>query len=590
MKDRYLNTKFLLNQSRNPFPASLLQELPSLAALQREGERVPLALRSSPLRQFWVIPLGSVEFQIMRLKRIIELHVGEQRMMGQMEDTPLLLIALTLEEIEAQIAMGTRSSGPSMRRGMMAPTGKRKYRRFSRFGHTYSARHLYAVWSHLPITIKAHKRGIRTNSTNLQRRDDRRALMKEAKEFVILHDLPVPTTDQEWKQLYREMGSFFAAKVFINRTPQVVLDLPVADIHDSKAHMRLRAVCDERITLPLNAFRHFPEIYSSLSNSLGQEAMVEIKMAWRCNTEQWWTARLKPEYAAPIYRKLGYSESYVQGLGLGDMDTSAAFGAERILMDPGSEQERALPPVTPDNVSSVASDDYKRKAGDKAALGQNGIVDKKKGETRGGYVCRRCRGFWRGAKGASSSTEERLFNSSSSWMSEAWVKDRIEFYKRVEPTTAPPDRSLRVNPSLSSRLRFSKTNLMGHVSDMIWSVVLSNPERDGFKKIHERDRSIPSPPGLSPLFEQGTWRGNPCQVLMALKGVFPSLQVTFAFLWRCSLPGAFGPEGDTYPAQAFGHISGLFFGKGNAHRRWGDSQVPLALPVPPLFPKRGGLG
>ena len=39
LKDRYLNTKFLLGQSRNPFP---LKELPSIAVLQREGERVAL--------------------------------------------------------------------------------------------------------------------------------------------------------------------------------------------------------------------------------------------------------------------------------------------------------------------------------------------------------------------------------------------------------------------------------------------------------------------------------------------------------------------------------------------------------------------
>ena len=66
-----------------------------------------------------------------------------------------------------------------------------------------------------------------------------------------------------------EMGSFFAAKVFINRTLQVVMDLPVADIHDSKDHLRFRAVCDERITLPLKVLRHFPEIYNTLSTSLG---------------------------------------------------------------------------------------------------------------------------------------------------------------------------------------------------------------------------------------------------------------------------------------------------------------------------------
>ena len=65
LKERYLNTKFLLNQSRSPFPASLLQELPTLAAQHREVERVtreqgrgmpstPLALRSKPLKRSWV--------------------------------------------------------------------------------------------------------------------------------------------------------------------------------------------------------------------------------------------------------------------------------------------------------------------------------------------------------------------------------------------------------------------------------------------------------------------------------------------------------------------------------------------------------
>ncbi|CAE7412904.1 ppsC [Symbiodinium sp. CCMP2592] len=371
LKERYLNTKFLLNQSRNPFPASLLQELPTLAALQREGERVARDSGeglSGPEEQspeaVLGVPVGSVEFQMLRLKRI------------------------------------------------------------------------------------------------------------------------------------SEIGSFFAAKVFINRTPQVVLDLPVSDIHDSKQHMRLRAVCDERITLPLRAFRDFPEIYNSLSNSLGQESVVEVKMAWRCNTVQWWTARLKPEYAGPIYRKLGYSESHIRGLNLGERDTSAAFGAERIPLDPGSEQERSLPAITPDNVTSVASDDYKKKnVGDKTAhvfwakmecglvlssVSPWEIVDKKKGETRGGYV-------WKSAQ------LQLILDEPPQHLYESWIKDRIELYKRVEPTAAPRDRSLRVNPSLSSRLRFSKTNLMGQVSDMIWSVVLSNPERDGLKKIHELAASLVRP-------------------------------------------------------------------------------------------------
>ncbi|CAE7269691.1 mpaC, partial [Symbiodinium microadriaticum] len=430
LKDRYLNTKFLLGQGRSPFPASLLQELPCLAAQQREVERVAreegrgmsstgaFGPEEQTPEAVLGVPAGSVEFQI----------------------TPPL--KHTVGPFHAKDDDGTFHWRKEVQTWDLVSL-------FSSFGHSYTARHLYAVWSHLPITLGPRKRGAENKAANNQRRDDSR-------------------------------------KRSSSTGPQVVLDLPVADIHDSKNHLRFRAVCDERITLPLKVFRDFPEIYNTLSTSLGQEAVVEVKMAWRCNTEQWWTARLKPEYAGPIYRKLGYSESYIQGLGLGNRDTSAAFGAERIILNPSApEQELALPPITPENVSSVASHNYKRNtAGDKMAhvfwarmecglvlssVSPWEIVDKKKGETRGGYVCRHCRGFWRGGKGSS-----RFLMISGN--TKAWVKDRIEFYKR-EPMAAPRDRSLRVNPNLSSRLRFSKTNLMGHVSDLIWSVVLSNPEK-----------------------------------------------------------------------------------------------------------------
>ncbi|CAE6958922.1 cpt [Symbiodinium sp. CCMP2592] len=398
--------------------------------------QTPLALRSSLLKLFCVA-VGSVEFQILRLKRIIELHMGEQRMIGGKwkkmrgpldapswakplpEAEKLMLemrthpssfrqpffepIALTMEEIEAQVAMGTR---PALSDIMGPFHAKGEDGTHADVG---SGKPLLLLWPHL------HS--------------------QEAKNFIMLNDLPPPTTDLEWKQLYREMGSFFAAKVFISRTPQVVLDLPVADIHDSREHLRLRAVCDERITLPLKAFRDFPEVYNSLSTSLGQEAVVEVKMAWRCNTEQRWTARLKPEYAGPIYRKLGHAESYIQGLGLGDLDTAAAFGAERIPLHHGSDQEHALPPITPDNVSSVASDDYKKKnAGDKTA-----------------HV------FWA----------------------------RMECASRFLLITGEHRGKAAQIQLILDELRFSKTNLMGHVSDLIWSVVLCNPEKDGVKKIHE---------------------------------------------------------------------------------------------------------
>ena len=272
LKERYLNTKFLLNQSRNPFPASLLQELPTLAAQHREVERVtreqgrgmPSTGAFGPEEQtseaILGVPAGTVEFQILRLKRLDHraAHGGAAHDWGQVEaragppgrtrlgkaaprggeadagdeDPPAHLQERLLranKEIDAQAAMGDRPRivGPFHAKDDDEGYHSRKEVQtwdlvslFSTFGHSYTARHLYAVWSQLPITLAAHKRGAKNATTNNQRRDDFRQMQKEAKDFVVLHEFAVPTSDLEWKQLYREMGSFFAAKVFLIVAPR----------------------------------------------------------------------------------------------------------------------------------------------------------------------------------------------------------------------------------------------------------------------------------------------------------------------------------------------------------------------------------
>ena len=71
---------------------------------------------------------------------------------------------------------------------------------------------------------------------------------------------------------------------------------------------------------------------------------------------------------------------------------------------------------------------------------------------------------------------ERLYNR--------WVKDRIEFYKRLEPTAPLRDVPLKVDPNPVHRLRFSISNGLGNVSDAIWNIVLANPEKAGLEGIH----------------------------------------------------------------------------------------------------------
>ena len=70
---------------------------------------------------------------------------------------------------------------------------------------------------------------------------------------------------------------------------------------------------------------------------------------------------------------------------------------------------------------------------------------------------------------------EKLYNE--------WVKSRLEFYKRIEPTAAPRDIALQVDPDLTNRLLFSCQNNMGLVSAAIWQILLQNPELAALQKI-----------------------------------------------------------------------------------------------------------
>ena len=78
-----------------------------------------------------------------------------------------------------------------------------------------------------------------------------------------------------------------------------------------------------------------------------------------------------------------------------------------------------------------------------------------------------------------------------------WIKERMEFYKRVEPCAAPRDERLELVGKMNHRLRFSTSNNVGAVSDAIWQVILSNEEMKGIRAIQQvarRSRQRPEGP------------------------------------------------------------------------------------------------
>ena len=72
-------------------------------------------------------------------------------------------------------------------------------------------------------------------------------------------------------------------------------------------------------------------------------------------------------------------------------------------------------------------------------------------------------------------TPEGLYNR--------WVKERLEYYRRVEPSA--PLRDVSIVDQKVPRFRFSQTTQTGHVSNAIWELILRNPEAAALKRIDD---------------------------------------------------------------------------------------------------------
>ena len=171
------------------------------------------------------------------------------------------------------------------------------------------------------------------------------------------------------------------------------MEIPVAPITDDREHMIMRAICDERISLPLEAFKGHPEIYDQIVAILPADQLMDVKVAWRCNTTQYWHAEVDAAGREPLYAKLGYSAAAIEAMNLnpfGGHVNLTAQGAKLLGEEPAHsghpnpgarqsghspapfitiegddgqdyEAERK-PPITVKNVVSACGKDYMRKS------------------------------------------------------------------------------------------------------------------------------------------------------------------------------------------------------------------------------------
>ena len=154
------------------------------------------------------------------------------------------------------------------------------------------------------------------------------------------------------------MGKVLAARAFLTDTPAEVMQLPVQDVADSKEQMILRAVCDERISVPLESLMQFSEVYKALMDRIGGPgALAEVKV----NTKQWWVGAVPDAVAPSIYRKLGYTDDMIKLMGLDPSAPGCRTGADGPDIRPrkgDGDEGIVYPPITSDNVHGVVGKDY----------------------------------------------------------------------------------------------------------------------------------------------------------------------------------------------------------------------------------------
>ena len=173
------------------------------------------------------------------------------------------------------------------------------------------------------------------------------------------------------------MGKFLAAQRFFTHCPTVVMDLPPAAIHDSKARLRETAICDERISLPLT----------------GGAPMRSGGVPW---------SRMRPLLSA-------VTASWAAAMVVRIREGGLAQGSQPVPISVATSQ----PQLTVENVVSVASDSCKRANYStkfahvfwgklECCLELWEYVPKEHGiKAAGGFACKYCDGFWKGRKGSS---------------------------------------------------------------------------------------------------------------------------------------------------------------------------------------------
>jgi hypothetical protein len=281
--------------------------------------------------------------------------------------------------------------------------------------------------------------------------------------------------------------------------------------------MYKRVIYDDRVTITRDMLATIPGVWDQLKGLAGGKTM-EVKCFYRCNSFLWWLAEASESDAKEINKRLSSPASAIG-------EDTGGDASDNFVKEPGQEgagvltaqmestsqaadlvNKGLLAPPIPQLARSTLGKDYRRKNklspnafwfGAECglvlpALSNWEVKVKEKGvRASTGFVCVRCSGTWRSGRGggymSQMQTDEAMaqvvLDSPPDREWNAWANSRMEFYRRLEPHGPLRDEAPAKMPS-SMRVR-----LQGQASDLLWRLVLSNPEKLALQGISALARS-----------------------------------------------------------------------------------------------------
>ena len=380
---------------------------------------------------------------------------------------------------------------------------------FAVHGRNYTAKQLWALWESLPLVQQASFRGDKTAARKKEK--DTFLMAKAASRDLLDHmGLPQPKTKEQWHILLKGVGKFLAAKHFVTMTPPVVMELPIQESHDDIEHLRLRAVCDDTIHVPLDMLKEFPAIFEAFE-AQGGSKIVTIHHYWRCNHVLYWTNVVTDQDLAWwLNTHKDNDGDCVPMSATTNVHTSSAAATGLAATAEGSSEtsHRAAntnaPPITADNALCKAGKVWKKRNGysknDEVWWGKAEcglilgsvtpweVVTKVHGETKGGYVCKYCQGFWKPGRGGGrflqisdgEVTLQAIVDEPPGTLYAKWIRSRVEWYKRIAPKAPLTDKRPDLSLPAHRRVRMSEA-----VSQALWEVCLSNPDEAAMRHIEQ---------------------------------------------------------------------------------------------------------